>query len=671
MTGGILSRAFSAIVCMAILLGVFACQEQAFAPDPSTDRSIAARVAHAEAISPLLWERTFEIHIRFTSSEGLVLLDETVPFSTRRSSSVRAPRAQAVAIELEGLDASGLVMWVGSATVPSSETDQVVDVPTWIPLGSPAPDGHYLGRTEPVQITGQDSARQDLFYSSRYSPISLECATPSAEIHYTLDGTFPTTLSPLYTAPLRGVPAGTCIKAIAFAPRMLPSQPRILWIRDGSESFWPEVQKTVIGWTNDTFRLQLTAIPEGVVRYSTDGTPVTWASPLADTPIFIGKTTIVRSRLYRGTDPISGEFVDTFPLVHEIRQYWTSINRLDQGNPITEMARWAYPSLLGTRIHFRRDGGIPDRSDSTIPEVTGIAKSGWRLSEGTILRGWRDDQGWTPPLVVDSAAQPKEQSTRPLDWRLYSFPDGDTLELRAPVPFRRIKPEEIPDTVFYTFERGNIPPTLESPVLPSPFALSSLGVVQGGTVSLHIAAWRTGTRKLLSEQTLSYTNPRGTWTDSRNGRTYKTLVDSRGTLHMAEDLDYDTLDGVASWRLPDSISRAYAPKLFELDTNCLSPWSADCPAPPSPRGPCPEDWRLPTFQDMADAQRIPLFQSTLKPGWMRSGKPYATKASGGQFVYWSDNGRALLLGTAFQATLLSWDPVKGDAYRIRCVRDPR
>ncbi|MBQ9195142.1 MAG: chitobiase/beta-hexosaminidase C-terminal domain-containing protein, partial [Bacteroidales bacterium] len=61
----------------------------------------------------------------------------------------------------------------------------------------PAP---YSMSTEPVVSTPAFSGGLTLFRES--IPLSMSCRTPSAAIHYTLDGSEPTEESPLYTEPL-------------------------------------------------------------------------------------------------------------------------------------------------------------------------------------------------------------------------------------------------------------------------------------------------------------------------------------------------------------------------------------------------------------------------------------------------------------------------------------
>jgi len=57
----------------------------------------------------------------------------------------------------------------------------------------------------------------DGIYSSAQS-VSLSCSTPGATIHYTTDGTTPTTSSPVYTTPISVLNGTTQIKAVAAAP---------------------------------------------------------------------------------------------------------------------------------------------------------------------------------------------------------------------------------------------------------------------------------------------------------------------------------------------------------------------------------------------------------------------------------------------------------------------
>jgi hypothetical protein len=54
-------------------------------------------------------------------------------------------------------------------------------------------------------------------------PVTISDATPGASIHYTVNGSTPTTDSPVYTGPIASLPSGTMVRAMAAADGHAPS----------------------------------------------------------------------------------------------------------------------------------------------------------------------------------------------------------------------------------------------------------------------------------------------------------------------------------------------------------------------------------------------------------------------------------------------------------------
>lgn len=84
---------------------------------------------------------------------------------------------------------------------------------------SPTTTGNYM--IEPVAAVPTFSPGSGVFFATPVT-VTLSSTTPGAAIHYTTDGSLPTTLSPLYGKPI-SVTALTTISAIAVASGHLPS----------------------------------------------------------------------------------------------------------------------------------------------------------------------------------------------------------------------------------------------------------------------------------------------------------------------------------------------------------------------------------------------------------------------------------------------------------------
>lgn len=62
--------------------------------------------------------------------------------------------------------------------------------------------------------------------------VVLSCATGGAQIHYTTDGSYPAPGTNLYTQPITALPAGTVVRAAAYAENLNPGDATELTITD-------------------------------------------------------------------------------------------------------------------------------------------------------------------------------------------------------------------------------------------------------------------------------------------------------------------------------------------------------------------------------------------------------------------------------------------------------
>lgn len=126
--------------------------------------------------------------------------------------------------------------------------------------------------------------------------VSITCATPGAEIRYTLDGEEPDQASSLYSAPFV-VNESLTVKAKAFAAEMIPSltasasytmQLPLLQFTPG-EGYFATAQMVSI----------TSSVPGVTIRYTLDGTEPTEASALYSQPLNIYVNTVVKARAYK------------------------------------------------------------------------------------------------------------------------------------------------------------------------------------------------------------------------------------------------------------------------------------------------------------------------------------------------------------------------------------
>ena len=122
--------------------------------------------------------------------------------------------------------------------------------------------------------------------------VSLGTATSGATIHYTTNGTTPTSSSPVYTAPIR-ISQTTTIRAIAGASGMTNSSvaAATYTIRVAAPAFSPS-GGTYVGSVAVTLS---TATAGATIHYTADGTTPTTASAIYTAPIQLTRTTTLRA----------------------------------------------------------------------------------------------------------------------------------------------------------------------------------------------------------------------------------------------------------------------------------------------------------------------------------------------------------------------------------------
>jgi hypothetical protein len=127
---------------------------------------------------------------------------------------------------------------------------------------------------------------------STVQEVSISCATSEAEIRYTLDGTEPTELSPLYTEPFDLVSTAT-VKAKAYRDKMLPSL-------TATSYYQYQVSNVFIIPMGGTYTAQQTVQiiavpPEANIYYTTDGTEPNTSSTLYTNALVINRNTNLRA----------------------------------------------------------------------------------------------------------------------------------------------------------------------------------------------------------------------------------------------------------------------------------------------------------------------------------------------------------------------------------------
>ena len=126
--------------------------------------------------------------------------------------------------------------------------------------------------------------------------VSITCATPNAQIHYTIDGSEPNEESTLYTSPI-AVTRALSIKAIAYAPGISPSP--ISTETYNMQAIDPVFDPAGGSYSSAQVVNISTLTADASIHYTLDGTEPTLESNLFTHPLNITANTIVKAKAYK------------------------------------------------------------------------------------------------------------------------------------------------------------------------------------------------------------------------------------------------------------------------------------------------------------------------------------------------------------------------------------
>ena len=127
--------------------------------------------------------------------------------------------------------------------------------------------------------------------------VTITSSTSLAEIRYTIDGTEPAPSSTLYTAPI-SVGTTTTLKAKAYRTDLNPSTTTTATYQMSFGTLAAPVMTPGTGVYPASQEFSLTAALGATIRYTTDGTDPTSASPIYSTPLAFQATTTLKAKAY-------------------------------------------------------------------------------------------------------------------------------------------------------------------------------------------------------------------------------------------------------------------------------------------------------------------------------------------------------------------------------------
>jgi len=182
--------------------------------------SLGARVLRSAGVTDSVWSSAAAVRVQLATTNGSVLLDDTVLFAEHQVPAVRAPADRGVVLSIEGLNDILAVVWSGSTTLPPGVRDTTVQVTVGMVDLSGTGQGP-TGARGTVNAPTLDSTSVAPWKSNTYAGpvrVHLSCITPQAVIHYTLDGSSPMALTPTYGDSGILVDSTLTLKAVAIRP---------------------------------------------------------------------------------------------------------------------------------------------------------------------------------------------------------------------------------------------------------------------------------------------------------------------------------------------------------------------------------------------------------------------------------------------------------------------
>lgn len=226
-------------------------------------------------------------------------------------------------------------------------------------------------------------------------PCSIALSAPTTcegdpAIHYTLDGTTPTSASPVYSAAL-ALTANTTIKAIALKTGLYDGPVSTAVYTDVIGLEAPLVPADPIDFSDNT-NVEIIPTPDTNVRYTDDGTTPDADSPLIDGPIPITDDTVVKVITEKDgeiSDPAVITFVKADPIFIPSFIGWTGNQfhiRLAAtipagGFPVTAILIFPITAVYSRGAPILVEGGGP------VP----IYQAGVQYLTGY---GWNQNEGW-------------------------------------------------------------------------------------------------------------------------------------------------------------------------------------------------------------------------------------------------------------------------------------
>lgn len=264
-------------------------------------------------------------------------------------------------------------------------------------------------------------------YSTAQS-ITLTTETKDARIHYTADGTHPTTESPIYTQPIR-VAKNTVIKSIAVAASLPPSEVNIAVFGINEAMTSPKFSPQP-GAYGPAQRITIDAAsPESVIYFTTDGSTPTRRSQKYSTPIVVDESVTIKAI---ATAPNQADSLVSYADYVINGRASAPVFSANSGEFGTPQSLTIDSPTEGATIHYTTNGESPTRDSEVYDQPISVISTTTVKAIAT-KPGYTDSEVATTELTINgSVATPKFSKgdgsyNKPIQVELTSETDGATI----------------------------------------------------------------------------------------------------------------------------------------------------------------------------------------------------------------------------------------------------
>ncbi len=230
--------------------------------------------------------------------------------------------------------------------------------------------------------------------------VSLATTTAEAILRYTLDGSTPDAQATLYDAPL-WIDTSLTLKAVAFRDGWTPSGVRTAtYTMHFGPAPPPELQPGT-GTYESAAVVTLTAIPGATIRYTTNGTTPTTASPIYTAPLVLEATTTLQARVYHPQYAASSVVGATYTIVVATPEVTPPGGTYDPGQTVGVTT-----ATPGATVRYRLDGQEPTASDPAIGPTQGLFVGDYTLTAKAWKAGATPSATRTATYAVSGPATP-------------------------------------------------------------------------------------------------------------------------------------------------------------------------------------------------------------------------------------------------------------------------